>query len=63
MTVGDIIRSMCDVELANFLVSDKTIACLHCKEDKSGKKAKCPCSKAHEASVMCEWLGIEKGLL
>lgn len=63
MTNGDRIRSMSDIELANFLVSDQTIACLHCKVDKVGKKVKCPCSKKHEASVMCEWLGIEGGLL
>lgn len=63
MTIGDRIRSMCDVELANFLVSDQVIACLHCKEDRPRPKDKCPCSKAHQASVMCEWLGIEGGLL
>ena len=59
MTIGDRIRSMSDVELANFLVSDQTIACLHCKDSKDGKKASCPCSKGHEASVMCEWLSSE----
>ena len=63
MTVGDRIRSMSDKELANFLVSDQTIACLHCKEDMPRPKNKCPCSKEHEARVMCEWLGIEGGLL
>lgn len=62
MTVGDKIRRMSDVELANFLVSDQVIACLHCKV-KAGRTVHCPCSKAHEASVMCEWLEIEGGLL
>lgn len=59
MTNGDAIRSMTDVELANFLATDAVIACVHCKSDLHICSEGHPCEKAHEASIFCEWLGEE----
>lgn len=57
ITNGDMIRSMSDVELANFLATDAVIACTHCKGDLCICHKGEHCEHAHEASVFCDWLG------
>ena len=59
MTNGDMIRSMTDVELANFLATDAVIACVHCNNDLHTCGEDHNCGKLHEASVFWNWLGEE----
>lgn len=59
MTNGDMIRSMTDVELANFFATDAVIACIHCNENMRICSAERACAKPHEVSVFCNWLGEE----
>lgn len=57
MTNGDMIRSMCDAELANFFATDAIIACVHCNDVICGEGRSC--GGLHTASVFCDWLGEE----
>lgn len=60
MTNGNMIRSMTDVELANFLATDAVIACVHCNPDlHTCGEEHLNCEKAHEATVFANWLGEE----
>lgn len=59
MKNGDMIRSMTDVELANFLATDAVIACVHCNFGLHTCGEDHNCGKPHEASVFFNWLGEE----
>lgn len=59
MTNGDRIRSMTDVELANFFATDAVIVCVHCKGNLHTCSEGHSCGGPHAASVFCEWLGEE----
>lgn len=59
ITNGDMIRSMSDVELANFFATDAVIVCMHCNNDMHVCGEGHGCGKYHAASVFCKWLGEE----
>ena len=59
MTNGAMIRSMTDVELANFFATDAVIVCVHCNAEMHTCSEGHSCGGSHAASVCCNWLAEE----
>lgn len=64
-TNADMIRSMTDEELADFLVSGESDACTHCEFYNSGINRCCldnPCVSELASVMLLGWLTSEKGI-